>query len=129
LTTKNVRISIVIVNDFFLKSNHGADVAAINAVGSTESPNDLNGRDLDAKMVRQPGETGKYCDCCGKPFEEGQKQVPGYAELPTHVACARFARAAYREDERKDHLGRVIERPAYDREPFTDWPNGQGTYD
>jgi hypothetical protein len=69
------------------------------------------------------------CDWCGQPFAEGEKPVPGYADEPTHKACARDARRSYRQDEQRDHLGRVRDEPAYDREPFLDWPNGQGTYD
>lgn len=64
------------------------------------------------------------CDWCGQEFVDGEPTVPGYEEQPTHKACAREARRAYREDH-----NRSDPEPFEEREPFTDWPNGQGTYD
>jgi hypothetical protein len=65
------------------------------------------------------------CDWCGEDFKEGEVSVNGYEDLPTHKACAREARRTYREDQLRIHG----EPPRDEREPFSDWPNGQGTYD
>jgi len=64
------------------------------------------------------------CDWCGLPFAEGEKQYAGYDDEPTHKDCLRDARRAWAYDQR---AGIDDTRP--EREPFTDWPNGQGTYD
>lgn len=64
------------------------------------------------------------CDWCGEPFLEGECPVEGYENLPTHKKCARYAWKAYSRDT---FDSRYDDRPA--REPFNDWPNGQGTYD
>jgi len=55
---------------------------------------------------------------------DGERTLPGYKDLPTHVRCCPAAWRAYRED----HQDRY-ELESYEREPFTDWPNNQGTYD
>lgn len=67
-----------------------------------------------------------HCDWCGEPFADGEKPVLGYEDKPTHKACAREALKSYREDQDRQN-GRE-DRP-FEREPFNDWPNGQGTYD
>lgn len=64
------------------------------------------------------------CDWCGEPIMDGERTLPGYKDLPTHVRCCPAAWRAYRED----HQDRY-ELESYEREPFTDWPNNQGTYD
>lgn len=65
------------------------------------------------------------CDWCGQEFVDGEPTVPGYDDTPTHKGCAREARRAYREDQNRIHG----EPQGFEREPFNDWPNGQGTYD
>lgn len=65
------------------------------------------------------------CDWCGQPFGQGEKAVAGYAGEPTHKDCGREARRAYREDQNRIYG----EQPVEEREPFINWPNGQGTYD
>ena len=64
-----------------------------------------------------------HCDWCGEPFIDEEQPVPGYNGLPTHKKCRRFALRAQRVDRRE-----IEDRP-FEREPFNDWPNGQGTYD
>lgn len=70
----------------------------------------------------------ELCDWCGLPFKDGETPVEGINKEPTHRKCARFivtnpaagsdwVRNQYLRDDREE------------REPFTDWPNGQGTYD
>jgi hypothetical protein len=64
------------------------------------------------------------CDWCGDPFLPGEPQAKGYDNLPTHRKCLKDALKAWR----KDHgIEEVDSRP--ERMTFTDWPNGQGTYD
>lgn len=65
----------------------------------------------------------QQCDWCGKPFEKDDERVAGYDGLPTHRGCQREARRAWRHDRGIEQEG------IQEREPFTDWPNGQGTYD
>ena len=69
----------------------------------------------------------QVCDWCGEKFVGGEYYVLGYEDAPTHKACARAARRAYREDRLRLH-GESFEYEQ-EREPFVDWPNGQGTYD
>lgn len=66
----------------------------------------------------------RLCDWCGEPFDLTEQPVPGYAGHPTHKRCKFEARKAFIYDS----CGAEIES-RWDREPFTDWPNGQGTYD
>jgi hypothetical protein len=77
------------------------------------------------RLRTENGELRRTCDWCGLPFVPGEKPVPGYEEKLTHKACQREARRAYRQDQLREHG----EPERYEREPFTDWPNGQGTYD
>jgi hypothetical protein len=63
------------------------------------------------------------CDWCGEAFAEGERQFPGFDNLPTHAKCRRAAISSWNKDR-----GITYEGPP-EREPFTDWPNGQGTYD
>ncbi len=62
-----------------------------------------------------------WCDWCGEEFN-GEVPVAGYDGEPTHKACRRDALRAQRMDSFKDDA-------PLDREPFTDWPNGQGVYE
>jgi len=62
------------------------------------------------------------CDWCGDQFADGERQFAGYLDEPTHQRCLREARRAWRDD-RYLELGEPLTR---EREPFTDWPNGQG---
>lgn len=65
------------------------------------------------------------CDWCGEPTAQTEA-VEGYTLgiKDTHVKCQRAAERAHRRDARFDLYD---DRP--EREPFNDWPNGQGTYD
>lgn len=67
------------------------------------------------------------CDWCGVDFVDGERTVPGYEDQPTHVGCRHEARKAWRQDQARASGHDMFERQ--EREPFTDWPNGQGTYD
>lgn len=64
------------------------------------------------------------CDWCGEPISSPDEAFPGYGGLPTHRLCQHAALKAQRED-RSDTVGDFYS----EREPFTDWPNSQGTYD
>lgn len=68
---------------------------------------------------------GVRCDWCGVPFVDDEHRTAGYEDRPTHTGCAREARRAYREDQNRKYG----EPEREEREPFNDWPNGQGTYD
>lgn len=64
-----------------------------------------------------------WCDWCGEAFADGETPVEGYENEPTHRKCQREARRAWRADN-----ANMIEY-VREREPFIDWPNGQGTDD
>lgn len=67
--------------------------------------------------------TDKHCDWCGEEFVDEEQPVPGYNGQPTHQRCKRAALRAQRQDRGDEMCGPP------EREPFIDWPNGQGTYD
>lgn len=62
------------------------------------------------------------CDWCGDPFAAGERRFEGYEKHATHQKCLRDAIHAFNRDS-GEGLAPV------EREPFNDWPNGQGTYD
>lgn len=73
-----------------------------------------------------PNRKNLNCDWCGELFVDGEVPVSGYEDQPTHKACARDAKRAWREDVA---MKGGCDSSVLEREPFTDWPNGQGTYD
>lgn len=76
--------------------------------------------------------TTDACGWCGEPFINGERHSPGWDGEPSHVRCAVIARReqAIERDKMRGGVGIVesVFQP-YEREPFIDWPNGQGTYD
>ncbi len=75
-------------------------------------------------------ESADACDWCGKAFTPNEPRVPGYDNQPTHEKCQRTAQNADAEDQRyKSGGSRWIESVKDTRAPFTDWPNGQGSYE
>lgn len=69
---------------------------------------------------------GVKCDWCGDLFADGERQLAGYQDEPTHQKCLLAARRAWRADQYRE---RDESPTVQEREPFNDWPNGQGTYD
>lgn len=72
-----------------------------------------------------------HCDWCGRRFADGERTRPGYDGEPSHVRCASFARQCQRveRDKAAGGVGIVERYPMSEREPFVNWPNGQGVYE
>lgn len=73
--------------------------------------------------------TPSACDWCGESFAEGERRFQGYDKFDTHGKCLGAALHAWNQDRfwREARFG--IDSSGPEREPFNDWPNGQGTYD